>query len=95
MVQILAVNHVFDDPSRPFIEQGITAEGITVEDDVWIGSGAILTDGVTVGKGAVIGAGSVVTRDVPSYTVVAGIPARVIKTIDPSKPRKSHIPVYF
>jgi len=51
------VNHVVDDPTRPFVEQGITAEGITIEDDVWIGSGAIVTDGVTVGKGAVVAAG--------------------------------------
>jgi acetyltransferase-like isoleucine patch superfamily enzyme len=52
--QIIAVNHVFDDPTRPFIDQGITAEGIVIEDDVWLGSGAIVTDGVHIGKGAVI-----------------------------------------
>jgi len=79
--QIVAVNHVFDDPTRPFIEQGITAQGIVIEDDVWIGSGAIITDGVRIGKGAVIAAGAVVTRDVPPHTVVAGVPARVIKEI--------------
>ncbi|NSW52282.1 MAG: acyltransferase [Anaerolineae bacterium] len=79
--QILAVNHVFDDPARPFIEQGITAEGIVIEDDVWIGAGAIITDGVTVGKGAVVAAGAVVTGDVAAHTVVAGIPARVIRQI--------------
>lgn len=79
--QIVAVNHVFDDPTRPFIEQGITAQGIVIEDDVWIGSGAIITDGVHIGKGAVIAAGAVVTRDVPPHTVVAGVPARVIKEI--------------
>jgi acetyltransferase-like isoleucine patch superfamily enzyme len=81
-VQIVAVNHVFSDPDRPFVEQGITAEGIVVEDDVWIGSGAILTDGVCVGQGAVIAAGAVVTQDVPPHTVVGGVPARVIGEID-------------
>lgn len=79
--QIIAVNHVFDDPNRPFIEQGITAEGIVIEDDVWIGSGAIITDGVRVGKGAVVAAGSVVTKDVAPHTVVGGVPAKVIREI--------------
>jgi acetyltransferase-like isoleucine patch superfamily enzyme len=81
-VQILAVNHVFDDPARPFVEQGITAEGIAIEDDVWIGAGAIVTDGVRIGQGAVVAAGAVVTEDVPPHTVVAGVPARVVREID-------------
>ena len=79
--QIIAVNHVFDNPDLPFVEQGITAEGIVIEDDVWIGSGAVITDGVRVGRGAVIAAGAVVTKDVPAHTVVGGVPARPIKTI--------------
>lgn len=83
--QIIAVNHVFDDPERPFVEQGITAEGISIEDDVWIGSGAIITDGVTVGKGSVVAAGAVVTKDVPPHTVVAGVPARPIKSVHESR----------
>jgi acetyltransferase-like isoleucine patch superfamily enzyme len=80
--QIIAVNHVFDDPARPFVEQGITAEGIVVEDDVWLGANVVVTDGVRIGKGAIVAAGAVVTRDVPPHTVVAGVPARVIKEID-------------
>jgi acetyltransferase-like isoleucine patch superfamily enzyme len=80
--QIIAVNHVFDDPARPFVEQGITAEGIVVEDDVWLGANVVVTDGVRIGKGAVVAAGAVVTRDVPPHTVVAGVPARAIKEID-------------
>jgi acetyltransferase-like isoleucine patch superfamily enzyme len=80
--QIIAVNHVFDDPNRPFIEQGITAQGIIIEDDVWLGAGVIITDGVKVGKGAVVAAGAVVTKDVPPHTVVGGVPAKPIKTID-------------
>jgi len=87
-VQIIAVNHVFDDPVRPFIEQGITAEGIAIEDDVWIGSGAVITDGVRVGRGAVIAAGAVVTRDVSPHTVVAGVPAKVVKVIGEEKARE-------
>lgn len=80
--QIIAVNHVFADPNRPFVEQGITAEGIVIEDDVWLGAGAIVTDGVCIGRGSVVAAGAVVTKDVPAHTVVAGVPARPIKTID-------------
>ena len=82
LVQMLAVNHVFADPTRPFTEQGITAEGIVVEDDVWIGAGAIITDGVRVGKGAVVAAGAVVTEDVPAHTVAGGVPARVLRRIE-------------
>jgi acetyltransferase-like isoleucine patch superfamily enzyme len=81
LVQILAVNHVFSDPTRPIIEQGITAEGIVIEGNAWIGAGAIITDGVRIGQGAVIGAGAVVTQDVPPHTVAVGAPARVVKEI--------------
>lgn len=93
LVQLAAVNHVFADPSRSFVEQGITAQGIVIEDDVWIGAGAIVTDGVRIGRGAVVAAGAVVTRDVPPHTVVAGVPARVVKEIsgDESPPE---VPIY-
>jgi acetyltransferase-like isoleucine patch superfamily enzyme len=93
--QIIAVNHVFDDPNRSFIEQGITAEGIRIDDDVWIGAGAIITDGVHVGMGAVVAAGAVVTEDVPAHTVVGGVPARVIRRIDEVDKRDKSIETYF
>jgi len=93
--QIIAVNHIFDDPNRPFVEQGITAEGIIIEDDVWLGSGAVITDGVRVGKGAVVAAGAVVTKDVPPHTVVAGIPARAIKAIDGQAVNKPDRKIYY
>lgn len=86
LVQLLAVNHLYHDPNRPMVEQGITAEGIVIEDDVWIGAGAIITDGVHIGKGAVVAAGAVVTRNVPAHTVVGGIPARVLKEIRADEP---------
>jgi acetyltransferase-like isoleucine patch superfamily enzyme len=79
MTQIIAVDHVFDDPGRPFVEQGIVAQGITIEDDVWLGASAVVTDGVRIGRGAVVAAGAVVTADVPPHTVAAGVPARVVR----------------
>ncbi len=86
--QIIAVNHIFDDPEKPFIEQGITAQGIVIEDDVWLGSGAVITDNVRVGKGAVVAAGAVVTKDVEAHSVVAGVPARMIKDDRWHQPQK-------
>ncbi len=93
--QIIAVNHVFDDPTRPFVEQGITAQGIVIEDDVWLGAGAIITDNVRVGKGAVVAAGAVVTKDVAPHTLVGGVPAKMIKAIDGSWARDRQVPIYF
>jgi len=94
MVQIMAVNHVFDDPDRSFTEQGITARGITIEDDVWIGSGAVITDGTTIGKGAVVAAASLVTRNVRPHTVVGGVPAELLRRVGaapaPQYPVYSH-----
>ncbi len=93
LVQMLAVNHVYHDRTRPIIQQGITAQGIVVEDDCWIGAGAIILDGVRVGRGAVVAAGAVVTQDVPPHTVVGGIPARTLKTITDHEPPPA-IPIY-
>lgn len=86
MTQLLAVNHVFEDPKRPFVEQGITAQGIIIEDDVWLGANAVVTDGVHIGKGAVVAAGAVVTEDVPAHSVVGGVPARLLRKIDGTHP---------
>lgn len=93
--QLIAVNHIFDDPNRPFVEQGITAKGIIVEDDVWIGASAIITDGVRIGKGAVVAAGAVVTADVAPHTVVGGVPARVIRNIVDQPVERKNQTVYF
>jgi acetyltransferase-like isoleucine patch superfamily enzyme len=93
-VQFIAVNHVFTDPTQPIIAQGITACGIVIEDNVWIGAGAIILDGVRIGEGAVIAAGAVVTRDVPRYTVAAGVPAKVIKEITGQKSIPPGLPIY-
>lgn len=78
-VQLVAVNHVFSDPNQPIRTQGITAQGIVIEDDVWLGSGVTVVDGVTIGKGSVIGAGAVVTNDIPPYSIAIGTPAKPIR----------------
>ena len=78
-VQIAAVNHVYTDPDKYIKDQGITAEGITIEDDVWLASNVVVVDGVTIGKGSVVGAGAVVNKNLPPYSVAVGVPARVVK----------------
>jgi acetyltransferase-like isoleucine patch superfamily enzyme len=78
-VSIYAENHVFDNPEILMKEQGVTQAPVIIEDDCWIASNSIILAGVTIGKGSVIAAGSVVTKSVPPYSVVAGVPAKVIK----------------
>jgi acetyltransferase-like isoleucine patch superfamily enzyme len=67
---------------RPGRGRGAESKGIRLHDGVWVGSGAIILPGVTVGEGAVIMAGAVVNRDVESYTIVGGVPAKLIRRID-------------
>jgi acetyltransferase-like isoleucine patch superfamily enzyme len=62
------------------IEQETIDETVIIEDDVWIGAGVCILAGVHIHKGAVIGASAVVTKDVPEYSIVAGVPARVVKS---------------
>ena len=78
-VSIYAENHVFDSPDATIKSQGVKRESVVIEDDCWIAANSILLAGVTIGKGSVVAAGSVVTQDVPPYSVVAGVPARIIK----------------
>ena len=76
---VLDVDHEFDDPAAPIPQQGLRVKPVVVGNDVWVGAGSFILRGVTIGDGAVVAANSVVTEDVPPYTVVAGSPARVIK----------------
>lgn len=78
-VVIVGSNHIFADANCTIKSQGCYSKGIVIEDDVWIGANATVLDGVTIGGGSVIAAGAVVTKDVPSFSVVAGVPAKVIK----------------
>ncbi|MCP4264264.1 MAG: acyltransferase [Maribacter sp.] len=76
---IIPANHGFNDKNRKICEQPISAKGITIGNDCWIGAGVNILDGVTIGDGCVIGAGSVVTKTVEPFTVVVGNPAKVIR----------------
>ncbi|AFY43859.1 DapH/DapD/GlmU-related protein [Nostoc sp. PCC 7107] len=76
---IYANNHNFSNPLEPIKSQGITRQGIVIENDCWLGHGVTVLDGVTIGEGSVIGAGAVVTKDIPPFSVAIGVPARVIK----------------
>ncbi len=78
-VSIRDTDHNFNRLDIPMIEQGISTSPIIIEDDVWIGYGAIITKGVKIGKGAIVAAGAVVTKDVPNFAIVGGVPAKVIK----------------
>lgn len=84
-VSILPVNHLYDDPTLPIREQGVSSQGIVIEKDAWIGAGALVLDGVKVGKGSVVGAGAVVTKDIAPYSLAVGVPAKVVRTWDPPK----------
>lgn len=77
-VVILGGMHQYRDRERTIREQGTFAAPVQIEDDVWIGTNAVITPGVHIGKGAVIGANAVVTGDVESYSIVGGVPARKI-----------------
>jgi len=75
---ILGFNHSIA-PDLPVFQQPLSATGITIGDDVWIGSNAVVLDGVSIGEHSVVGAGAVVTKDVAPWSVVAGNPARRIR----------------
>jgi acetyltransferase-like isoleucine patch superfamily enzyme len=80
-VLLSGLSHNFSDPLIPICQQGVSTRPIVIEDDVWIGGNATILPGVHIGRHSVIGAGSVVTKDVPAYTVVVGNPARILKQI--------------
>jgi len=67
------------------VSELIKTAAVIIEDDVWIGTNAIVLPGVRVGRGSIVGAGAVVVRDVPPMTVVAGVPARVVRRLDDSQ----------
>ncbi len=80
-IVVTALNHNFQDLSKHIDEQGVTTSQVIIGDDVWIGANAVILPGVTIGNHVVVAAGSVVTKDVPSNVVVAGVPATIKKEL--------------
>ena len=80
-ITVTALNHNFSEPAKRIDEQGVSTAPVVVNDDVWIGANAVILSGVTIGSHSVVAAGAVVTKDVPSRCVVAGVPAKIIKRI--------------
>ena len=76
---ISALVHNYEDIKVPIDDQGVSLNRSIIEDDVWIGSNCCINQGVKIGRHVVVGSGSVVTRDIPSYSVAVGNPAKVIK----------------
>jgi len=77
---IYSAQHRFDDISKPMMLQGYDRSRTVIEDDVWIGARSIILPGVTVARGSIVAAGAVVTDNVPEYSIVGGVPAKVIGT---------------
>ena len=80
-ITITALNHNFDDSEKRIDQQGISTKEVVLEDDIWVGANAVILPGVTIGKHAVVAAGAIVTKDVPPHSLVAGVPAKVIRQI--------------
>ena len=80
-ITVTALNHNFKDSNKRIDEQGVSTNPVTIGNDIWIGANAVILPGVTIGDHSVVAAGAVVTKDVPPHSLVAGVPAKVIKQI--------------
>ena len=80
-ITVTALNHIFEDSDKRIDEQGVSTSAVIIEDDIWVGANAVILPGVTIGHHSVVAAGAVVTKDVPPHSLVAGVPAKIIKQI--------------
>ena len=80
-ITVTALNHNFEDTNQRIDEQGVNTTAVAIGDDVWIGANAVILPGVHIGNHCVVAAGAVVTKDVPAHSLVAGVPAKIIKQI--------------
>ncbi|GAC23344.1 galactoside O-acetyltransferase [Paraglaciecola mesophila KMM 241] len=78
-VSIRDTDHKHDKIGVPMIEQGIVTAPVIIKDNVWIGYGVTILKGVEIGEGSIVAAGSVVTKNIPPYSIAGGIPSKVIK----------------
>jgi acetyltransferase-like isoleucine patch superfamily enzyme len=80
-ITVTGLNHNFESTDKRIDEQGVSTLQVTIGDDIWIGANAAIMPGVTIGNHCVVAAGAVVTKDVPPHSLVAGVPAKIIKQI--------------
>ena len=80
-ITVTALNHIFENSDKRIDEQGVSTSAVIIEDDIWVGANAVILPGVTIGHHSVVAAGAVVTKDVPPHSLVAGVPAIIIKQI--------------
>jgi acetyltransferase-like isoleucine patch superfamily enzyme len=83
-ITISGLNHGYEDVTISPSKQKEVKKAIVIADDVWIGANSVITPGITLGKHCIIGAGSVVTKDIPEFSVAVGNPAKVIKKYNPA-----------
>ena len=80
-ITVTALNHNFAEKDLRIDEQGVSTNPVNIGNDIWIGANAVILPGVTIGDHSVVAAGAVVTKDVPPHTLVAGVPAKIIKEL--------------
>ena len=80
-ITVTALNHNFENVELRIDEQGVSTNPVTIADDVWIGANAVVLPGVSIGSHSVVAAGAVVTKDVPAHSLVAGVPAKIIRKL--------------
>ena len=86
-VYITDHDHSFDDPKTSARkDHRLISKPVVIEDEAWLGEGCAILKGVTIGRRAVVGANAVVTRDVPAFSVVGGVPAKVLRQLDQAEP---------
>lgn len=84
-IVVTGLNHNYEDIDQPIRDQGVSTQKVWISDDVWIGSNSVILPGITIGNHVIVGAGSVVTRDIPPFSIALGNPAKIIKKYDPDR----------